>query len=603
MSAPGKTKGGGVLPVNAAATKKTGAPPKQGNRASAPKLRLIVRRLPPGLTGTEFWAAIGEEWQVGKGKVEWAAFKDGKVSKDPTKPSRPARAYLKVKDQTLLDLLSAKVKATIFQDAKNTSRDLCLLGPPSLEFAPHNRMSTGRVRHDGRQGTIDQDQEFIDFLQSLTEPITNPTANGGDMETSQEKVTITPLVQYLKEKKANKAKEAAEKKSAKQREAKEAKEKKSSTVVVKGSSTGSASSSTTEKARLSKATQDTVKAIHKSVASMPANKQSSTPAKAEQKPAAASNQETSTPVPPAKRERERGSASAAARMLQRDLGLTPRPPRRARAAPSSITAPKSTNEAASSKSDTAVPTPAATEGGTHKTSSTISSAAPPTGPRSSRPTNANSTVSPAPNPGNRPTKTLPNPSSGAKSAFLKHANPSQGVTEELLRKTFEEYGTVVRCEIDKKKGLGYLDFGETESLRKAMHASPVKRLLLKQLQLHHLSLLRHNLLARIHQRHQQRPAHLLQPHGETEQADEVACEVQQHSGVILVQQEVVVVDNEAILEAVGELSEDVEARVLLPRRTLLAMVLQADSKGQGSMVEEAAEMRRRTRPGHKENSK
>ncbi|RMZ76358.1 hypothetical protein DV738_g4964, partial [Chaetothyriales sp. CBS 135597] len=411
MSAPGKTKGGGILPVNAVATRKAVAQPKQGNRAPAPKLRLIIRRLPPGLTETEFWTAIGEEWQVGIGKVEWAAFKDGKVSKDPAKASRPARAYLKVKDQALLDPLAAKVKATVFQDAKNTSRDLCLLGPPSLEFAPYNRMPTGRVRHDGRQGTIDQDQEFIDFLQSLTEPITNPAANGGEVEGSQEKATITPLVQYLKEKKANKAKEAAEKKSAKQREAreareaKEAKEKKASTIIVKGPSTGPAAS-TTEKARVSKATQDTVKAIHNST----------------------------------------------------------------------NTASKATNETTSAKTTTAATATVAppTTEGEPKTPTTTSPPAPPTGPRSSRPTSTNPTAAPAANTGNRPAKSPPNPSSGAKSAFLKHANPSQGVTEELLRKTFEGFGTVVRCEIDKKKGLGYIDFDSTESLRKAMHASPVK---------------------------------------------------------------------------------------------------------------------------------
>ncbi|RMD43796.1 hypothetical protein DV735_g1366, partial [Chaetothyriales sp. CBS 134920] len=477
MSAPGKPKGGGVLPVNAIATRKTAAQPKQGNRAPAPKLRLIIRRLPPGLTEAEFWTAIGDEWQVGTGKVEWAAFKDGKVSKDPAKASRPARAYLKVKEQALLDPLATKVKATVFQDAKNTSRDLCLLGPPSLEFAPYNRMPTGRVRHDGRQGTIDQDQEFIDFLQSLTEPITNAAANGGEVDASQDKATITPLVQYLKEKKANKAKEAAEKKSAKQREAKEAKEKKASTVIVKGPSTGPTSSATTEKARVSKATQDTVKAIHKSVASMQASKPPSAPAKAEQKAAAAasSNQEKSTPAPPVKRERERGNASAAARIVQRDLGLAPRPPRGARATPNSTTtASKSTNETASAKSTTAATAPPATEGGEQKRSTTTTPPVPPTGPRSSRPTSTTPAATPAANPGTRPAKNLPNPPSGAKSAFLKHANPSQGVTEELLRKTFEGFGAVLRCEIDKKKGLGYIDFDSTESLRKAMHASPVR---------------------------------------------------------------------------------------------------------------------------------
>ena len=82
MSAPGKNRAGGVLPINAAATKKSAHTARPGNRAPAPKLRLIVRRLPPGLVESEFWTAMGEEWQVGKGKIEWAAFRDGKVSKE-----------------------------------------------------------------------------------------------------------------------------------------------------------------------------------------------------------------------------------------------------------------------------------------------------------------------------------------------------------------------------------------------------------------------------------------------------------------------------------------------------------------------------------------
>lgn len=80
-----KGRAGGVLPINAAATKKEKSGQghvKSSPRSQAPKLRLIVRRLPPGLTEGEFWAALGDEWQVGKGKVDWAAFKDGKISKE-----------------------------------------------------------------------------------------------------------------------------------------------------------------------------------------------------------------------------------------------------------------------------------------------------------------------------------------------------------------------------------------------------------------------------------------------------------------------------------------------------------------------------------------
>ena len=86
MSAPGKNRAGGVLPISPAATRKPAhvAPhvARPGNRPPGPKLRLIVRRLPPGLLESEFWTALGEEWQLGKGKIEWAAFKDGKVSKE-----------------------------------------------------------------------------------------------------------------------------------------------------------------------------------------------------------------------------------------------------------------------------------------------------------------------------------------------------------------------------------------------------------------------------------------------------------------------------------------------------------------------------------------
>ena len=76
------TTGKGVLSVPASATRKPTTPSKLHQRSNLSRLRLIVRRLPPGLTEAEFWAAIGEDWAVGQGKVDWAAYKDGKVSKE-----------------------------------------------------------------------------------------------------------------------------------------------------------------------------------------------------------------------------------------------------------------------------------------------------------------------------------------------------------------------------------------------------------------------------------------------------------------------------------------------------------------------------------------
>ena len=171
MPPPTQAANGGVLP--AAILKKDGASAKGSSRGRqpAPRTKVVVRRLPPGLTEVEFEKALGEEWKVGAGKVNWFDFRPGKVSKDLSKPSRPARAYLNVSEESFLPTLKETVLQCAFTDAKNTTRDAALVGPPTLEYAPYTRVPLGKRRADARQGTIDQDAEFIDFLQSLESPV------------------------------------------------------------------------------------------------------------------------------------------------------------------------------------------------------------------------------------------------------------------------------------------------------------------------------------------------------------------------------------------------------------------------------------------------
>lgn len=45
-------------------------------------MKLVVRRLPPGLSQNEFEAALGEEWKLGGDKVDWGVYKAGKVPKE-----------------------------------------------------------------------------------------------------------------------------------------------------------------------------------------------------------------------------------------------------------------------------------------------------------------------------------------------------------------------------------------------------------------------------------------------------------------------------------------------------------------------------------------
>jgi regulator of nonsense transcripts 3 len=65
------------------------------------------------------------------------------------------------------------------------------------------------------------------------------------------------------------------------------------------------------------------------------------------------------------------------------------------------------------------------------------------------------------------------PAISTKRAFLKHANPSQGITEPLLKAALEAFGPVEHVEIDKRKGVAYADFVDGEGLAAAIKAAKV----------------------------------------------------------------------------------------------------------------------------------
>jgi regulator of nonsense transcripts 3 len=71
----------GVLPVTVLQKSSPPSAPR-GPKASQPRLKLLLRRLPPGLTKPEFETMLGDEWKVGAGKIDWLEYKKGKVSKE-----------------------------------------------------------------------------------------------------------------------------------------------------------------------------------------------------------------------------------------------------------------------------------------------------------------------------------------------------------------------------------------------------------------------------------------------------------------------------------------------------------------------------------------
>lgn len=512
----------GVLPATVL-QKPQNAPAPRGPKQAHPRLKLICRRLPPGLTKAEFGKILGDEWAQGAGKVDWTLYRKGKISTDAAKPSKPSRAYIHVTKTEYVKILGDHVRACVFHDAAKSWQDPALIGPPALEFAPYPKLPGGRRRNDNRQATIDQDQEFKDFLESLTNPIAKPAAPEND--TPKEKVKTTPLIEALREKKANREKPSKNRRG----EGKDDGDKKGSSKGSKENA-GNSGDKTRRVGKVEKAqaAKEAVKILNKEAAS--------------KSNATSTDKASASPAP----ERKRGNVALAKSMLQRDLGVGPAPSRRrgtkrevGRATtdtPSQTKDTATTNDKVKEPASQPTPVPAdkpaqaakkdrptraerrAYKAGLSDKSNknpqeeakpqatpkapapqilkkpaaaqlpTVpkgpAARAPPTEPAAARSSSKSANVQAPPSnsdavpaSGAVASKSTPvshSPAASGKQAFLKHANPSQGITEPLIEEALKAYGVIEKVEIDKRKGFAYVNFADVQGLQKAMAASPIK---------------------------------------------------------------------------------------------------------------------------------
>jgi regulator of nonsense transcripts 3 len=506
----------GVLPASITLLQKNRANSAQNTqraplkRANLPRLKTVIRRLPPGLSQAEFEAAIGAEWKVGNGNVDWYIYRVGKVSKDAAKPSRPSRAYLHLTDAALLNPLAEKVRQTEFKDAKSTGRDTSLTGPPAVEFAPSNKIPQNRKRKDARQGTIDQDPEFIAFLEGLTNPIQKPPADLEGPLQKEEKIKTTPLIEHIREKKAARDKPTSTKATLKGGRG----ETREGSKDRRKGKEGIAASPEKSK-RLAKADRLAKEAVE--VSNRQASAQSSSQAPEKAPPSATTRLE---------RRRDRGAPLNLAAKIQRDLGIVPAAGRRGGKREKSATPePPSSSTAEGSvpkENATSTTTPPSTSSSKppraprHRVLATQKKAAalaentkpdqsslgdgikpkapaaitasptilkkpntsqqklPVSAPQPSKSLATPPPASPAlkPNDVEEPT-TNATPSTSGHRAFLKHANPSQGITEVLIEDALSKFGAITHVEIDKRKGFAYVDFAKADSLQTAVKAGKV----------------------------------------------------------------------------------------------------------------------------------
>jgi regulator of nonsense transcripts 3 len=474
-----------------------------GAKRPPDRLKFTIRLLPPGLTELEFKEALRPEWLVGGGKVDWMEYSPGKVAKNPSKHSTASTAWLHLTDASHIVTLEEKIRSTSFADAKNTSNDPILIGPPLLEYAVSQKIPSTKKRVDSRMGTIDQDPDFKRFLESLTNPIQKPAV---DLEASlhkdELKVTTTPLIEHLREKKA--AKEA--KPSSKS--AKEARELGKNKRKGKDVSLSTSSPEKSKKsAKADRAARQAVKVLTRQ-ASAVSNASSSSQTQASEK-----STSTTPSASPAhsERRRERSGPFNIAAKIQRDLGLGPASPRRgpkSKASTSETPANGTTGSSAAkdgspSENRSSTTTP---PGGSRRTHRGSRSHKEPTGNNHKevdqqtakkpiqpiilkKPVTSTTTTSKAPtisttaSSKNVSTPTGPSSSSSTATsststpkfrAFLKHANASQGITEPLLHTALSTFGSVRAVEIDKRKGIAHADFADASGLAAATKAGRVE---------------------------------------------------------------------------------------------------------------------------------
>ncbi|KAK3677989.1 hypothetical protein LTR78_002084 [Recurvomyces mirabilis] len=453
----GSDRAGGVLPVNAATRAAASNKP-------ASRLKLEIRRLPPGLTLSEFEEVLGEEWKLGKGKVDWREYRQGKL-KAPGKIPEQSRCYVHLANETVIKEFEQRFLSIVFHDKAGTHKHAELKHlPPTLGFAPSQRTPLQvKQRADNRQGTIDQDPEFIEFLEAETQPLGRPSAPEQNAGKDHDPVKTTPLIEDLRERKAQRAKAAAEK-----AEKKKTEDKKAAGHARSGSKDAIAEKGETKNTqqKVEQAAKEAAKVLNKQAATKQQQatiagqatsaKGVASPAKAK-KAAPSPRQQNATPVqttaatsahsvaspgpaspapdrrPPG--QRQRGNADGIKKMLQKDLGIR--------------------SKATTTDSSTSSSKPSAVARAVAETAT-------------SSPIPLATTPAPATTKAPAISKPAPIPLASTTKAYLKHANPSQGMTEILILRSLSEFGEVTNVTIDPRKGTAIANFKDNEGLKKAM---------------------------------------------------------------------------------------------------------------------------------------
>ncbi|XP_076037411.1 UPF3 regulator of nonsense mediated mRNA decay isoform X2 [Oratosquilla oratoria] len=198
---------------------------RRKEKASTPVSKIVVRRLPPGMTEEEFCEAVSP-----LPENDYFAF----ITADRSLgPNAFTRVYINFRNSDDVFTFRDQFDGYVFVDQKGNEYQAM------VEYAPFQKIpKRPSKKRDLRCGTIDQDQDYLAFVETLTNP---PPVNLPQMEQVLEEIEAqeralrangqlkmkTPLLEYIEQRKAEKLRNKEEKKEERRRkelERKKAKE-------------------------------------------------------------------------------------------------------------------------------------------------------------------------------------------------------------------------------------------------------------------------------------------------------------------------------------------------------------------------------------------
>lgn len=164
-----------------------------------PKLKVVVRNLPPTLTREQWEQIILPHLRL----VDFWYYVPGKNSE---KKKRDSRAYLNFITEEALFQFHQAFSGHVFVLDRGIEKRI------EVEYAPFQKIPKGKQKPDPTQNTIENDADYQQFLVKLNQPVTTLPSAEKQLEERLDKLSgnaanapqTTPLLEFLKQKAANK---------------------------------------------------------------------------------------------------------------------------------------------------------------------------------------------------------------------------------------------------------------------------------------------------------------------------------------------------------------------------------------------------------------